>query len=198
MANNGTLAFNRSDNVIFAGTVSGSGMLIQLGSGHPHADRRQHLQRQHHRGTGSLEVGNGGTSGSIVGDVLNNGSLAFNRADDIAYGGAISGNGVFIKAGAGTLTLSGNSTYTGNTTVGAGTLNVAGSLGQTAVSVNSGATLMGSGSIGGPVTVQSGGILSGATGTTFGHGGAGPACRRPSPTFWSTGRASCRSTSSAT
>jgi len=116
---------------------------------------------------GSLEVGNGGTTGSIVGDVVNNGSLAFNRADDIAYGGAISGSGVFTKAGAGSLTLSGNSTYTGGTTVAFGTLNVAGSLGQTAVSVNGGATLMGSGSIGGPVIVQNGGILSGASGTTL-------------------------------
>ena len=35
------------------------------------------------------------------------------------------------------------------------------------MSVGSGATLFGSGSIGGPVTVQSGGILSGASGTTF-------------------------------
>ena len=141
VANNGTLAFNRSDNVTFGGTVSGSGMLVQLGSGILTLTADNTYSGNTIVAAGSLEVGNGGTSGSIAGDVMNSGSLAFNRADTLVYGGAVSGNGVFTKAGAGTLTLTGNSTYTGNTTVAAGTLNVAGSLGQTAVSVASGATL---------------------------------------------------------
>ena len=167
VVNNGTLAFNRSDNITFGGTVSGSGMLVQLGTGILTLTANNTYSGNTIVAAGSLEVGNGGTSGSIVGDVLNNGSFTFNRADSLVYGGAVSGNGVFVKAGAGLLTLTGNSTYSGNTIVAAGTLNVAGSLGQTAVSVGNGATLFGSGSIGGPVTVQNGGALSGASGTTL-------------------------------
>ena len=125
VVNNGTLAFNRADNVTFGGTVFGSGVLVQLGTGILTLTANNTYSGNTIVAAGSLEVGNGGTSGSIVGDVLNNGSLAFNRADTLVYGGAISGNGVFTKAGAGTLTLTGNSSYTGNTIVAAGALNIA-------------------------------------------------------------------------
>ncbi len=52
------------------------------------------------------------------------------------------------KSGAGTMLLSGNSTYTGTTTVSVGTLLVNGSLGDTAVTVANGAFLGGSGTVG--------------------------------------------------
>ena len=42
---------------------------------------------------GTLQIGNGGTSGSIVGNVTNNGALVFDRSDTITFGGAISGTG---------------------------------------------------------------------------------------------------------
>src|SRR6516162_3086603 len=79
----------------------------------------------------------------------------------IADGGAAGGTGgSLIKAGTGTLTLSGNNTYTGKTAVTAGTLLVTGSLGAGSVNVSSEAVLGGTGTIGGPVTIQNGGILS--------------------------------------
>jgi len=52
---------------------------------YPDADGEQHYSGTTTIAAGSLEVGNGGTTGAIAGDVVNNGSLAFNRADDIAY-----------------------------------------------------------------------------------------------------------------
>lgn len=73
---------------------------------------------------GVLQVGNGATSGSIIGDVSNAGTLAFNRSDDVRFDGAIRGSGALLKAGAGTLVLTGNSTYTGGTTVSDGILQI--------------------------------------------------------------------------
>lgn len=65
-------------------------------------------------------------------------------------------NGGLTKSGAGAMTLSGASTYTGPTTVSQGKLWVSGSTGATPVSVSGGASLGGTGSIGGSVTVAAG------------------------------------------
>jgi autotransporter-associated beta strand protein len=38
---------------------------------------------------GTLQIGNGGTSGSIVGNVLDDANLVFNRSDSVTFSGAI-------------------------------------------------------------------------------------------------------------
>jgi autotransporter-associated beta strand protein len=63
------------------------------------------------------------------------------------------------KTGTGTLTLSGNSTHTGNTTVSSGVLAVTGSFSSSPVTVANGAILEGTGSLGNGVTLQNGGSL---------------------------------------
>jgi outer membrane autotransporter protein len=72
--------------------------------------------------SGVLQVGNGGTTGSIQGDVVTNGVLAFNRSDAVTFGGTISGSGLVLQSGVGTLTLTGSNTHSGGTFIGAGTL----------------------------------------------------------------------------
>jgi fibronectin-binding autotransporter adhesin len=69
------------------------------------------------------------------------------------------------KLGAGTLTLTGNNTYTGATSVSAGTLLVNGALGDSAVTVASGAVVGGSGMLGGTLAFEAGSrlALAGAT-----------------------------------
>ena len=109
---------------------------------------------------GTLQIGNGGTSGSIFGDVHNNGNLAFNHNDALTFDGAVVGTGNLSQVGPGTLILTGTSTYTGATAVSAGTLQVDGVLGNTAVTVQNAATLAGKGTIGGSVTILDGGHLA--------------------------------------
>ncbi|MCP4563812.1 MAG: autotransporter domain-containing protein [Bosea sp.] len=122
VANDGTLAFNRSDNATFAGAVSGSGSLQQAGGGTLTLTGNS----SHTGGTtiraGTLQLGDGGSTGSIVGDVANNGTLAFNRSDDVTFAGSVSGSGGVQKQGAGSLTLTGANSYSGGTVITAGTL----------------------------------------------------------------------------
>lgn len=76
---------------------------------------------------GTLQVGNGGTSGNlpVTGMVVNEGALVFNRADDVEVNGPIMGTGTITKQGGGVLTLGGANTYEGETVVVAGTLRAA-------------------------------------------------------------------------
>lgn len=118
----GTLAFNRSDSVIFSGDISGSGALVQNGAG-----RTTLLGEARHAGgttvaAGTLQIGNGGTTGTLTGNLVNNAQLAFNRSDDRTFAGIISGTGAIIQAGTNTLTLGASNGYAGGTVIAAGTL----------------------------------------------------------------------------
>ena len=63
---------------------------------------------------GTLQLGNGGVTGSIVGNVVDNGVLEFNRTDaGLNLAGNISGAGSVIQAGTGTVTFRGTNTYGG-------------------------------------------------------------------------------------
>ncbi len=70
------------------------------------------------------------------------------------------GQSAVIKNGDGTLTLAGNNTYSGATTVNAGMLLVNGSISNSSVSVASGATVGGNGTIGGNLSLASGALLA--------------------------------------
>jgi len=82
------------------------------------------------------------------------------------FAGFFSGTNGFTKTGTGILTLGGDSTHTGATTVGGGSLLVQGnnSAATGAVIVNSGATLGGNGTLGGATTIAVGATLAPGTG----------------------------------
>ena len=157
---NAALIFDRSDTVTFSGTINGTGSLTQNGSGTLILTGTDTYTGGTTISAGILQLGNGGTTGSIVGNITDNSSLIFDRSDSVTFAGVISGTGTLAQNGSGTTTLSGPNTYTGNTNVTAGTLLVDGTLGPGLVTVASAATLGGTGTIGGPVTIQNGGILA--------------------------------------
>ncbi len=72
--------------------------------------------------SGSLQIGNGGTTGAILGNLASNGAVTFDESGAVSYGGAYSGSGSLTQAGTGTLVLTGANSYTGGTTISAGTL----------------------------------------------------------------------------
>jgi len=99
------------------------------------------------------------------GKVVLSGSLDSNGAALVFTGGAfdvlggISEAGSLRKEGTGTVTFSGNNSYTGPTTVTAGLLAVNGSSSSSAHTVGNGGTLGGSGTVG-ALVVQNGGTIS--------------------------------------
>ena len=74
---------------------------------------------------GTLQIGNGGTTGSITGNVVNDAALAFNRSDTWTFANQISGSGSVTQVGSGTLILTGSNTYIGPTHFNAGLIRVA-------------------------------------------------------------------------
>jgi fibronectin-binding autotransporter adhesin len=175
VVNNGTLTFNRSDAVSVIGDISGTGAVNQLGTGTTVLAGANTYTGGTTISAGTLQVGNGGTTGSLAGNVTNNASLVFEGSGNLDFAGAISGTGRLTKTGSGALTLSGTNTYSGATSVRAGALVVNGSLGNTAVSVDSGAILGGIGTIAGSVNIASGGrVAPGASTPTLTAGSFNP------------------------
>jgi autotransporter-associated beta strand protein len=77
--------------------------------------------------SGTLQIGQGGSSGSISGNITDNGALVFNRSGASSYTGNLSGSGTLTKKGTGVLTVTGTHTHSGATKVDGGTLLVSGS-----------------------------------------------------------------------
>jgi len=111
--------------------------------------------------TGSLQLGSGGTTGSLSASsaIVNNADLTINRSNAVVQGldfssAAITGTGTFTQGGSGTTTLNAANTFTGQTLIrGGGTLSV-----STLNSVNGGTPLLAGSSLGAPTTVANGTI----------------------------------------
>jgi fibronectin-binding autotransporter adhesin len=118
---------------------------------------------------GTLQIGNGGATGQVSGNIVDNSALVEDRSDTPTYAGVISGTGTVTQIGSGTLTFTGANTYSGATTVSTGTLALGGtgSLGATAITVASGATFAAVGTTnsigttaGGSLTIDGGGTIN--------------------------------------
>lgn len=108
------------------GFLSGPAAILKQGSGKLTIDVSNTLSGGVTIAAGSVQVGNGGSSGSLgSGEIVNNGVLAFNRSDaGLAVTRAIHGSGSLQFNGAGTVTLTSSNDFTGSTTINAGILNL--------------------------------------------------------------------------
>ena len=119
----GTLAFNRNDTLTVASPISGSVTVYQNGGGTAILTGNNNYSGATTINNGTLQVGSGGTTGSLgTGTVQNNSTLVFNRSDPITVADGISGGGAIRYVGGNTLTLSGSNSYNGQFTVANGTL----------------------------------------------------------------------------
>ncbi|MDO9367586.1 MAG: autotransporter domain-containing protein [Sphingopyxis sp.] len=184
IVNDGRFVFNRSDDYDFLGAFSGSGILDKKGDSVLTFMGDYAFQGVTNILGGSVRIGGiidpttnfslgeGGTLditgtdqtiGGLEGDggssvVIGDSQLTVAQSGNTAFGGDISGNGSLIKDGEGTLNLTGDSTYTGPTTVNGGTLAVNGSI-ASPVTVNDGGTLGGNGEVG-STTIRDGGRIT--------------------------------------
>lgn len=108
-----------------AGRISGAGGLRKTGAG----TLTLTTSNDYSGGTlienGTLQIGAGGTVGSVAGAVTNNGTLAFYRSDALTVSNVIGGAGQVVKLGANVATLISSNSYDGQTTVAGGVLIVA-------------------------------------------------------------------------
>ncbi|WP_010298835.1 autotransporter outer membrane beta-barrel domain-containing protein [Candidatus Odyssella thessalonicensis] len=122
--NNAAVIFDRSNALTYGGNMSGTGSLEKQGAGTLTLTGAS----THSGGTtisaGTLEIGNGGTTGSVAGNMVNAATVIFNRADDLSYSNVISGTGSLEKQGSGKLTINGAQTYSGGTTLTNGTVRI--------------------------------------------------------------------------
>ncbi|MGK9452940.1 autotransporter domain-containing protein [Acidithiobacillus caldus] len=124
IANGGTLDTDGNTD-IFTGMLTGQGGLYVMGGGSAtFTEDNTYTGNTYIEDSTLLQLGDGGVSGSILGNVLSDGVLSFNRSDNIVFPGNISGFGLVWQQGPGNLQLSGNNSYSGGTIVTGGTLSI--------------------------------------------------------------------------
>ena len=124
-------------NSSYGGTISGSGSLTKAGTGALVLTGAATQTGGTTISGGTLQIGAGGTTGSLAGAIVNNGLLVVSRSDTVTLSNAMSGTGGFVQAGTGTTTLTGANSYTGGTLVSTGRLRGDTASLQGAIQINS-------------------------------------------------------------
>ena len=142
-----TLHTNGNDVTLSNAIVSGgSGSLIKEGAGTLTLIGNNTYSGGTTISAGTLQLGSGGASGSVVGNISNQGTLVFKRSDDYIYGGVVSGTGGMTQAGF-IVRLTAAQTYTGPTQINNGAYLVLPSTVDQGLSVSTVVTVVGGGNL---------------------------------------------------
>jgi autotransporter-associated beta strand protein len=180
LTNGQTLTLAQNDNdTTFAGTLTGAGSLAKTGPGTLTITGTDQLGGTTTVNGGTLQFGNGGSTGLPSVPITDDGKVVFNLSGNATYSQNISGSGAMSQSGPGNLTLGGSDDLNGGVNVYTGNLVVNGMLDSNLsapgdVGVFPGAEMSGNGlvnaqlDVGGdlsPGVGQSGGALR--TGTVY-------------------------------
>lgn len=102
---NGGVTTSGAGTVLIAGPVSGSGGLTTSGPGMVVLTASNSYTGGTTISAGTLALGNGGTTGSVVGNITNNATLLLNFAGNQPLDNSVSGSGNVVVGGPGTVTL---------------------------------------------------------------------------------------------
>lgn len=121
IVNNGTLVLNRVGSFTYGNVISGFGEFVKNGAGTQILTGDNTLSGVTTINAGILQVGNGGTTGTLGSSaVVNDASLVFKRSSAFTVGNVISGTGSVSQVGTGSVTFSGFNSYSGGTTISPG------------------------------------------------------------------------------
>jgi autotransporter-associated beta strand protein len=145
IVNNSQLIFANPDAQTFSGIISGNGAFTKSGMGTLILTAANTYAGFTTISEGTLQLGDGAIkNGGVAGNIQNNSILTIANPLPQTISSSISGLGALVKSAAGTLTLAGANTYTGDTLINSGTLAVSGpgAIGNSAtIAISSGATL---------------------------------------------------------
>jgi autotransporter-associated beta strand protein/T5SS/PEP-CTERM-associated repeat protein len=127
VTNNGAMIVNLAAlSTTYGGVISGSGTFEQAGTGTLSLTGTNTFSGLTKVSSGTLQLGNNTTTGSVAGNIENNSHLSFYRSNSFTFSNLISGTGDVDKRGSGIMTLASVQTYTGGTSVSQGTLRLGG------------------------------------------------------------------------
>jgi outer membrane autotransporter protein len=122
IADNGLVRFAQPDDATYTGLLSGTGGIEKTGAGRLTLTSDQAISGTTTISAGTLQLGDGGTTGMVSGPIVDNAALVVNRSNAVGFGAPISGTGSVTQLGTGTTTFTADNSYTGGTIITGGTL----------------------------------------------------------------------------
>jgi T5SS/PEP-CTERM-associated repeat protein/autotransporter-associated beta strand protein len=121
-----TINLAASTTLTLSGAISASGAVTKIGPGTLVLANDATFSSGTTVSAGTLQIGAGGTGGTLTGDIVNNGIVSFNlnRGSTYDYTGSISGTGALEQNSSNTVRLGGTNTFTGGITINSSVLTI--------------------------------------------------------------------------